>query len=552
MTAILDLFSQLTAALNGVLWHPLVMYLLLAMGLGFTIWSRFSQYRSLTHGTALVLGKHEDSGSAGAISHFQALSAALSATVGVGNIGGVALGIAIGGPGAVFWMWVVGVLGMAIKTVEVTLSMIYRKTEDPQNPHGGPMWVASRGLAEMGPGLAKLGKALGWIFCFTTLIATFTGGNFFQAWAAGTVAQQYFGIPSLAAGVVLCVIVAMVILGGISRIGAVAGRIVPFMCIAYLLAAIFVVIVRMEDIPGILSLIFTGAFGTLEPQGAFVGGTLGWAFSAGLQRAFFSNEAGQGSSPMAHAAARTDEPAREGLVAGLEPFIDTLVVCTLTAMVILMSGSWSRQPDLILNSSPVAKSKVSGQWTFYPTPLSDLPPRNWQQGEQVDMQVSADRNTNADSDLWLLRGQVDLHQGDGLIHWGTLASESEPKMNGTGLYLAYDGPSLTAYSFDLIKPGLGKWLVCLATWLFAISTLISWSYYGEQSIVFMFGEGWVKTYKIVFCGAIVLSTAGLVRDTTELNNLTMLGTGAMLFVNVPITLIFAAKAMGSQRAYFKK
>src|SRR5690606_10461135 len=204
----------------------------------------------------------------GAISHFQALSAALSATVGLGNIGGVAIAIALGGPGAVFWMWVVGFAGMALKTAEVTLSMLYRRTDNPDEPSGWPMWVADDGIARWSDRLRPAGRALGVLFCITLLISTFTGGNTFQAWNAGIVTEESFGMPQQIVGVVLAAIVGLVILGGIKRIGAVAGALVPAMCFLYLAAALYVLAVHVADIPAMLRLIVSSAFSPAEATGA--------------------------------------------------------------------------------------------------------------------------------------------------------------------------------------------------------------------------------------------------------------------------------------------
>lgn len=546
MSSFLDLFNQTVTAINSVLWHPWVLYVLLAIGILLTLWSGFSQYRSLTHGSRVVLGHYDDADDPGAISHFQALSAALSATVGIGNIGGVALAIALGGPGAVLWMWLAGLLGMALKTTEVTLAMLYRQTSDRTNPHGGPMWVAARGLAKARPALARLGKPLATLFCVTLLISTLTGGNFFQAWNTGTITQQYFAVPAPVVGLVLSLLVAMVIVGGITRIGAVAGLLVPFMCGAYLLAAIAVLVLRHAEIPEIFALIVHSAFHPLDGQGAFLGAGAGLAFSVGLQRAFFSNEAGQGSSPIAHSAARTDEPAREGLVAGLEPFIDTLVVCTLTALVILASGAWNRGPELRFPSVPEARATTDDAYVLTaetPPPRSDRP---WRSGDQLQVQVRAD-----DGAPRTVTGTVALDGGEARIEWMPFTS-SQPPVVEDGVYLTYTGAALTAHAFDRVVPGLGKWLVTLATWLFALSTMISWSYYGEQGVVYLLGDRWVLFYKLIFCAVIVVSCSGLVRNTAELNNLSLLGTGVMLFANLPITLLLAYQAVGTLKDYDRR
>lgn len=550
----LDRFNAAVATLGGVLWHPLVLYVLLASGTLFTLWSRFGQVRALTHGVAVVAGRYSDEDDPGAINHFQALSAALSATVGLGNIGGVALAIGLGGPGAVFWMWVVGVLGMAFKSTEVTLSMLYRNADDPQNPSGGPMWVARKGTRDRAPWLARLGRGAAGVFCVTLLISTVTGGNLYQAWNVGNVTQTYFGIPSLAAGVGLAVLVALVILGGVKRIGAVAGRLVPLMCGVYLLAALYVIAVRFDHLPAVVALIFQGAFDGVRAQGAFLGGTASFAFSIGLQRAFFSNEAGQGSSPIAHSAARTDEPAREGVVAGLEPFIDTLVICTLTALVILLSGVWNRSPDLAFVEAPAVVEAAPGAWTLDGGTLPPRPGRPWRDGDVIQVHgIVEDRDAVPPAPLAQITGTVRIDADAPTVEWSSMSSPRMPELAyGDGFFVAYSNASFTALAFDRVRPGLGKWLVTIAVWLFALSTLISWSYYGEQGWAYLFGPRQVTLYRLLFCSLIPLACAGIFRTATELNNMTAVGTGAMLFVNVPITLFFAKQAVEAQRDYLRR
>ena len=239
----MDGFNNFIEMITGVIWADWVLYVVLGVGVLFTIWSGFSQYRALTHGVAVTRGKYDDPDDPGAISHFQALSAALSATVGLGNIAGVAIAIAIGGPGAVFWMWVVGILGMAIKTTEVAQSMLFRDTSDPSNPHGGPMFVVSKGMKAWG--LGWLGTIIGGIFCVTLLISAVTGGNMFQSWSVGGITEEVLQVEPWVSGVILAIIVAMVILGGIKRIGSVAGVLVPFMCLLYVVTALIVLCMHL-------------------------------------------------------------------------------------------------------------------------------------------------------------------------------------------------------------------------------------------------------------------------------------------------------------------
>ncbi len=548
----MEQLNAFMASVNSVLWHDSVLILVLMTGVVLTVWSRFAQFRAVAHGFHVLRGRYDDPDDPGAINHFQALSAALSATVGLGNIGGVALAISLGGPGAVFWMWVVGFFGMAVKLTEVNLSMLYRNTDDPDNPHGGPMWVASKGLARINPALAGAGKVIGAVFCVTLLISTATGGNMFQAWNVAEITHSYFGVPGIATGILMSLVVGTVIIGGIKRIGAVAGRLVPFMVLLYMLAGTYVLFIHADAIPGMFGLILKSAFGPSEAAGAFIGGTLGYAFLYGMKRALFSNEAGQGSSPIAHSAAKTREPTREAIVAALEPLIDTLIVCTFTALVILSSGVWNRAGDAEYGVGPAVESAGPGTWTLEagPAPVPYSAQEEWFDGEGVYMIVHADFNPRTNNDLHKVYGTVSLGPaGRPMVEWREFASEAEPRLASDILFVDYQGATLTAKAFDSVTPGLGKWLITLAAWLFALSTMISWSYYGEQGMVYLAGERSVLPYKIVFCGLIILATVGFIETDRELDNLTGIGTGVMLFANIPIIWIFARQSMIAYRDY---
>jgi len=535
--------SGLLATLNGLLWHEYVLYAIVATGLLFTIWSGFSQYRALTHGPSVIRGVYDDPNDPGAINHFQALSAALSATVGLGNIGGVALAIALGGPGAMFWMWMIGLLGMSIKLTEVTLSMLYRNIDDPENPHGGPMWVAYRALERRG--MPGLGRTLGSIFCVCLLVSTATGGNMFQAWNVGELTEEYFSVPSWITGIILAVIVGAVIIGGIKRIGKVTGTLVPLMVALYLAAGSYVLAVHIGEIPGMFVLIVKSAFMPTEAGGAFIGGTAASAFLFGMKRAVFSNEAGQGSSPIAHSAAQTDEPVREGIVAGLEPFIDTIVVCTFTALIILSTGIWNRAPDVALDPLPIATQSATG-WQFAETPL---PGNDWIAGNKITIVVEAHDNETTGQKIHRIEGTVRGSNPGYSATWDVFVGPTLPTIVGDGLYRSYIGATLTAKAFDTVSPGLGKWLVSIAAWFFAVSTMISWGYYGEQGVVFLAGEKSVPAYKLVYCLLIIVATLGLVQTDTDLDNVTGAGTAVLLLVNIPICWLFGYQAMRAYREY---
>lgn len=574
-----DLIAKFNSALdkiNGVIWHDIVLYVVLAVGVLFTLWSGFCQYRSLTHGVAVTRGKYDDKKDPGAINHFQALSTALSATVGLGNIGGVALAISLGGPGAVFWMWVVGAAGMALKTTEVTLAMLYRNTDNPEEPHGGAMWVASKGFKKWG--LGAFGKIVGGIFCLTLIISAVTGGNMFQAWNVADITENYFDVPQIATGIVMALLTGAVIIGGIKRIGSVTGRMVPMMCGMYLIAALYVILMNVGEVPAMLKLIVVEAFQPTKAEGAFLGGTAGYAFLWGMKRALFSNEAGQGSSPIAHSAAKTDEPAREGVVAGLEPFIDTIVVCTLTTLVILLTGVWNRGPDVPFVAEPASRMVAEGVWSLERTELKvDKPSDDISEGADVFVIVRADGadegNINSNTGLlnYRLKGKIAEESSEGrtryFVDWADTSEfpsraggglsggiELAPESAGaSGAHFDFKGATLTAKAFDSTVPGLGKWLVTIAAWLFAISTMISWSYYGEQGVVFLAGVRFTMPYRIVYCLLIVVATIpSLVKNDAQLDNLTSLGTGLMLWANIPIMLMFGAQAMRAYKQYFTR
>ncbi|WP_052368044.1 alanine/glycine:cation symporter family protein [Algiphilus aromaticivorans] len=538
-----ELLSML-GAINSVLLSVPVLIALLIAGVAFTLFSGFSQYRSLTHGFALVAGRHDlaDDGK-GVLSHFQALSAALSATVGLGNIGGVAIAVSLGGPGAVFWMWVVGLVGMSIKMVEVTLAMLYRDTSDPDNPHGGTMYVCREGLRALSPRLAGVGAVAGSVFAVALILFGLTGGNMFQAWNAAELARSYFGVPGWLSGIVLAFLVGLVIIGGIRRIGRAAATLVPFMCLIYVGCGVWVLLANAEELPRLLSLIVTSAFSPAEASGAFTGAAVGTAFLLGMRRALFSSEAGMGSAPIAHAAVKTRKPASEGVVAGLEPFIDTIVVCTITALVILSSGVWERGPVAELAASPDFVETAEGQWQPELAQLPDA--EGLDAGDQVFMLVRA----GSDSELERVYAEVGPN---GALNWQTIDSAEAPRAEGPGLYEDLPAAALTAAAFDSAAAGLGQWMVTAAVWLFALSTMITWSYYAEQGVVYLFGDKPVMTYRLLWCLLIVVATVGVVRTDAQLDTLSTVAIGFMLIVNLPLMVLLAHKALAAQREYFEQ
>jgi AGCS family alanine or glycine:cation symporter len=574
------LFSWI-AWINSYLWSPWTFFLLMVSGIAFSIWTKMIQFRSLTHGFRVLRGDYDKPGDPGSITPFQALSASLSGTVGLGNIGGVALAITAGGPGALFWMWVIGFLGMALKTVEITQALMYRNTANPTDPQGGAMWVIDKTLGNHG-GLRRIGaKALGVFFSLALVVSTITGGNMFQAWNVGALTEGYFEVPRLWTGLLLAFFVGLVIVGGVRRIGSVASRLVPIMCAFYLVAALAVLVNHIHEIPGFFAEIFRGAFSRSQAGGAFLGGTVGWGFSVGLRRALFSNEAGQGSGPIAHAAARTSEPARQGLLGGLGPFIDTICVCTLTALVILASGLWNRQPigELrgavrvtqygISSAAPVSIWEVDA-----PTRVSALPELadgSWTVGNRLFLMARVEgalhRDTGAD------HVRVTGTVVDGADHPATAAPAGEAvgiqwdpvelnleewrgEIRGVslidqGVYRSFDGAELTAQALDQEFPGLGKWLVSIAAWLFAISTIITWSYYGEQGMIYLIGRAGVLPYRLIYIAMVVVGTV-LITDTRDMEAFMDIGTGGMLWANMPIVLMLGNRAVTQLNGYLKR
>jgi AGCS family alanine or glycine:cation symporter len=559
----MELFWNLINAANNLIWHDYVLLVVFGTGVLFTVWSGFGQYRSLTHGVQVIRGIYDNKSDPGAINHFQALSTALSATVGLGNIAGVALAISLGGPGAVYWMWMVGLVGMALKMTEVTQAMLYRNTDDPENPHGGAMWVASKGFAKISPKLAPLGVGVAVLFCVTLLISTITGGNMFQAWNVADISFEYFGIPKIVTGIILTVGVGAVIIGGIKRIGDVAGRIVPFMCGVYILAGLYVIVSNLGEIPGLLALIVREAFTPNQAAGAFIGGSAGYAFLKGMQRALFSNEAGQGSAPIAHSAAKTDEPVREGVVAGLEPFVDTLCVCTITALVIMLSGAWDRAPALRADGAAIAFTQAGAAgdevtWEAAPVRVvvadENEALQQMRAGKEVFLVVEAGVNAETDGARIKVPGGLSGSADEGFTATFRPFSASPgvvPRLAIDGVYFDHKGATLTAKAFDRVLPGLGKWIVPATAWLFAFSTIISWSYYGEQGVVYLLGLRPVMAYRVLYC-LLILVTVQLVRTESQLDILSTLGTGVMLLVNIPIMLIFGPEAMRAYRDYNRR
>ena len=339
---LLQIVNSAISAFANFMWGPPLLILLLGGGIFFSLYSRFVPFKYFGHGLNILFGRYHDPKDPGEITHFQALSSALASTVGLGNISGVAIAIQMGGPGALFWMWVSAIVGMSTKFFSCTLSILYRGKDDQGNIQGGPMYYIEHGLGKKFKPLAILFSAAGLIGCtvifqsnqLTQIIRDQLFVNDYR-WLL----YWYSDITNFLLGLFMAVITAIVVFGGIKRIGQVASYLVPIMVVLYLFSGLLVIFNHLSEIPSLFGLIIYDAF----TGDAVMGGAVGSVIIAGVRRALFSNEAGLGTSDMAHGAAKTKEPVREGLVAMIEPFIDTIVVCTITAMVILVSGVWEQE-----------------------------------------------------------------------------------------------------------------------------------------------------------------------------------------------------------------
>ena len=543
-------FWSAVDALNGTLLGVPVLITLLAIGVLFTLWSGFCQWRSLTHGVALVAGKGIDTTHGeGALTHFQALTAALSGTVGLGAIAGMAIAVEFGGPGAIFWLWAVGLIGMALKSTEVTLSLLYRDTSDPANPHGGSMYVLRKGLAELSPKLAGAGRFFGAFFCIALLLFAVTGGNMFQTWTVADTTREYLGVPTWASGVTIATLAAIVLIGGIRRIGAVTKLLVPIKCGIYVLIGLYVILLNADKVPDVIRLIFKGAFSGSEGVGAFVGGGGMAAFMFGMKRALFSSESGLGTAPIAHSAVKTPEPVTEGVVAGLEPFIDTIFVCTVTGLVILTTGVWNRGPNAAWAAEPAFVESAPGQWQ----PATPLLPDEDKFAKDAPVFVVADvAAAGAPRKLARLYGTVVEGEHGKRVDWRPLALDHAPALAENGIFTDYRGATLVAKSFDTVHPGLGGWLITIAVWVFAFSTLITYGYYWETGVTYLGLERFVQPFRWLWCLAAAAACFGFIKGSEELDSISTVGMGFMYLINLPLMVIMGKRAMDAYHDYFRR
>lgn len=440
----MEMIEKAVATLSGIVWGAPMLVLLVGTGLYLTILLRGMQFWALPHAMKLIF--HKEHEGEGEISHFAALMTALAATVGIGNIVGVATAITLGGPGAVFWMWMTGLVGMATKYSEAVLAVKYRQKGHHHGFKGGPMYYLTYGL-----NMPKLGMA----FAIFTAIAAFGIGNMTQANAVAQILHSEMAIPTWVTGVVLLTLTAVVILGGIKSIGNFTSFLVPFMILAYVSVSLVILAMNFNQLGGAFELIFYHAFNPIAAGGGFVGATMAAAIRYGVARGVFSNESGLGSAPIAAAAAKTNDPVRQALVSMTQTFIDTLVVCTMTALIILISPFWQQ------GVSPSA---------------------------------------------------------------------------------------LTMQSFQLYLGSFGGFVVILSTVLFAYSTILGWSYYGEKAFEYIFGERFIRLYRVLFIAGVMVGSMLKLEFVWNFSDLT---NGLMAIPNLIALLLLSKIISAESKRYFE-
>ncbi len=527
---------------------PLMVILLLGTGFYLTLRTGFVQLSRLGHGFGVTSGKYDDPDDPGDVSHFQALTTALSATVGIGNIAGVAMAIHYGGPGALFWMWVTAFLGMATKFSEVTLAQKYRVVDEVGRVAGGPMYYIEKGL---GPRWKPMAIFFAVMLGFT---AFFTG----NAVQANTVADQMFdsfSIPTWLTGGFTVVVVAAVILGGITRIGKVTAFLAPLMAAIYVFGALVIIVLNIGALPGAIGTIFSEAF---NPQAGVAGVgvgvfliTLMW----GVRRGLFSNEAGQGSAPIAHAAAKTDEPVSEGVVALLEPFIDTIIICSFTGIVIIMTGVYTdRFPtELTLGGGDITYTTVTAS--------------NRSEGVTPPAEIAIDNGRHVNSGpgaplvSWHEAGVETLYTDEAQtqLFTGTVYPERAEAVaaNGSSYSSLYgdaveNAAPLTSAAFRRGLQPLGDWghyIVVFGVLLFGISTAISWSYYGDRCAHYLFGQKALWPYRLVYLGAHYMGAALPLAVIWALGDVAL---SIVIWPNLIALLLLAPVVVEETKSYFER
>jgi alanine or glycine:cation symporter, AGCS family len=515
MQKLIAILENIDKHLGSSSWF---IWLLLGTGIFFTIYLKFPQIRYFRHAINVVKGKFDRKTDKGDTSHFQALTTALSGTVGTGNIGGVALAIYLGGPAALFWMLITALLGMTTKFVEVLLSHKYREFDETGKVAGGPMYYMKHRLniKLKSEKKIKTGVALGGIFAFATILSSFGTGNLPQINNIAISINETFGINNMITGGVLAVLLALVIIGGIGRIAKVTEKLVPSMALLYFIGAIAVLVVNYQNILPSIGSIFAHVFSGAAAQGGFLGATFAFALNRGINRGLFSNEAGQGSAPIAHAAARAHEPVSEGMVAILEPFIDTIIICTITGLTILSSGVWTEKFDNRLDETAtfVLADKLSDKLPSDITKIQNyLVGKNdeaaWDTILTVENGVIVEPITVISSRS--VAENVRVYANSELFNGKLNVEDGKFKKDSIDFYLQgssliHSAP-LTTKAFSRGFPGgWGQYIVSIGLLLFAFSTAISWSYYGDRAVTYLLGSRWVIVYRLVYVGGFFVAS----------------------------------------------
>ena len=548
MDAVNDFLIYIDGFLGSAIWFPTF---LLATGIFFTLYLGFPQIRYFRHAIGVTTGKFDKEGAKGDTSHFQALATALSGTVGTGNIGGVALALHLGGPAALFWMWMTAFFGMTSKFVEVTLSHKYRNETADGTMAGGPMYYMEKGLNA---------KWLAVVFAVATVLSSFGTGNLPQINSIASGLESTFDLDPLITASVLSVLLALVIIGGITRIAKVAAAIVPTMAMIYLIGAFAVIIPNIGNIiPSFLS-IFSNAFSGSAAAGGFLGASFAYAFDRGVNRGLYSNEAGQGSAPIAHAAARTDEPADEGMVSILEPFIDTIVICTITGLVILSSGVWMEKFENEFQRADM--SFVTG--TYTEADADDVASLfSYLSGEESDTrsysgQIELSNGLPQNNEAFTLIAARSLAENTRYSREGELITGTLNVVDGqledltvvvTGDSLLHSVPLTTQAFTKGLFGQYGQYIVSIGLMLFAFSTAIAWSYYGDRAMTYLFGTRSVLPYRIVY--VVGFFTAALA-DTTIVWNISLITIVLMTVPNLVGILLMHKEMKSTVAEYWER
>lgn len=518
MDAVNDFLIFVDGYLGSAIWFPA---LLLSTGVFFTLYLKFPQIRYFRHAISITTGRFDKSDAAGDTTHFQALATALSGTVGTGNIGGVALALHLGGPAALFWMWVTAFFGMTSKFVEVTLSHKYREKTPDGSMAGGPMYYMEKGLNA---------KWLAVLFALATVLSSFGTGSLPQINSIAAGLKSTFEIEPIVTACFLSVLLALVIIGGIKRIAMFAAAVVPSMAIIYLIGAFAVILPNLENIIPSFASIFADAFSGSAATGGFLGATFAYAFDRGVNRGLYSNEAGQGSAPIAHAAAKTDEATDEGMVSILEPFIDTIVICTITGLVILSSGVWNekfdnqfQRADMVFVAGAYDQSdrddinSISAMLNGTATSAQEY-------SGKISLVEGAAQNKedftliNSRSFAENIRFSIDdkPFSGEVFITDGRL---DNPDIVVNGKSLIHSVPLTTVAFTRGFFGAFGQYIVAIGLMLFAFSTAIAWSYYGDRAMTYLFGPQSVTPYRVVYVVAFFYAALA---DTTIVWNLALI------------------------------